>query len=77
MWSGRVVCDAASWPHPDGVQAVTPHNPHTAPRLQDEIVGAHFEAEQLVDFVVLGCQKDHRQFFIFIKNSEKMHSLNK
>src|SRR5579871_1810354 len=30
-------------------------------RLADEIVGAHLEAEQFVDFLVLGGEKDHRQ----------------
>ena len=45
-------------------------------RLADEIVGAHFEAEQFVDFLILGGQEDHRKVGFLPEPPERLHPVH-
>src|ERR1700674_3947800 len=45
-------------------------------RLADEIVGAHFQAEQLVDLLVLGGEEDHRQVGLLAQAAEQLHAVH-
>ena len=42
----------------------------------DEIVGAHFEAEQLVDLLVLGGEEDHRQLGPLAEAAQQLHAVH-
>src|SRR5919198_1120268 len=44
--------------------------------LSDVIIGAHPEPEQLVDFVILGCQKDYRDMALPPKLAEQLHAVH-
>jgi hypothetical protein len=44
--------------------------------LLDEIVGAHLEAEQLVDLVVLRGQEDHRQVGLLAQAAQQLHAVH-
>ena len=45
-------------------------------RFADEIVGAHLEAEQLVDLLVLGGEEDHRQIGFLAQTPEQLHPVH-
>ncbi|OIQ65554.1 hypothetical protein GALL_528850 [mine drainage metagenome] len=45
-------------------------------RLADEIVGAHFEAEQFVDFLVLGGEENHRQVGFLPQPPQRLHTVH-
>jgi hypothetical protein len=45
-------------------------------RLLDEVVGAHFQAEQLVDLVILGGQEDHRQIGLLAQPAQQLHAIH-
>ncbi len=42
----------------------------------DEVVGAHLEAEQLVDLLVLGGQEDHRQLAPLAQPPQQLHAVH-
>ena len=45
-------------------------------RFADEIVGAHFEAEQFVDLVILRGEEDHRQIGFLPEPAQKLHAVH-
>src|ERR1700734_3852823 len=45
-------------------------------RLADEIVGAHLEAEQLINLLVLRRQENHRQIRLLPQAAQKLHSVH-
>ena len=45
-------------------------------RLPDEVVGAHLEAEQLVDLLVLGGQEDDRQVGFLAQAPQELHAVH-
>src|ERR1700734_1277775 len=45
-------------------------------RLADEIVGAHLEAEQLINLLVLRRQENHRQIGLLPQAPQKLHSVH-
>ena len=45
-------------------------------RLPDEIVGAHLEAEQFVDLLVLRGQEDHRQIGFLAQAAQQFHAVH-
>ena len=45
-------------------------------RLTDELVGAHFQAEQFVDLLILRGEKDHRQVGFLAQPAQRLHSVH-
>ena len=45
-------------------------------RLGDVVVGAHAQAEHLVDLVVLGGQEDHGQLALLAQPAEQLHAVH-
>jgi hypothetical protein len=45
-------------------------------RLTDELVGAHFQAEQFVDLLVLRGEKDHRQVRFLAQPAQRLYSVH-
>ena len=45
-------------------------------RLMDEVVGAHFEAEQFVDLLVLRGEEDHWQIGFLPQPAEQLHAVH-
>jgi hypothetical protein len=48
----------------------------TRKRLTDELVGAHFQAEQFVDLLFLRSEKDHRQVGFLAQPAQRLHSVH-
>ena len=42
----------------------------------DEIVGAHLQAEQFVDLLVLGGEEDHRQLGLLAQAAQQLHAVH-
>jgi hypothetical protein len=42
----------------------------------DEVVGAHLEAEQLVDLLVLGGEEDHRHVGLLAQPAQQLHAVH-
>jgi len=45
-------------------------------RFADEVVGAHLEAEQFVDLLILRGKEDHRQLAPLAKPAEQLHPVH-
>ncbi len=45
-------------------------------RLPDEVVGAHLEAEQFVDLVILRGEEDHRQVGFLAQAAQQLHPVH-
>ncbi len=45
-------------------------------RFGDEVVGAHLEPEELVDFLILGGQENHRQIGLLPQAAQKLHAVH-
>jgi hypothetical protein len=45
-------------------------------RLPDEVVGAHLEAEQFVDLLVLGGEEDHRHVGLLAQAAQQLHAVH-
>ena len=45
-------------------------------RFADEIVRAHFEAEQFVDLLILGGEEDHRHVGLLAHAAQKLHAVH-
>ena len=45
-------------------------------RFADEIVGAHLQAEQLVDLLVLGGEEDHRHVGLLAQPPQQLHAVH-
>src|SRR3984885_12115245 len=45
-------------------------------RLMDELVGAHFQAEQFVDLLILRGEKDHWQVGVLTQPAQRLHSVH-
>ncbi len=45
-------------------------------RLGDEVVGAHLQAEQFVDFLVLGRQEDDRKIGFLAQAAQEFHTVH-
>jgi hypothetical protein len=48
----------------------------TGPRLADEVVCAHLEAEQLVNFFVFGGKEDHRYVRRLAQATQDLHAIH-
>jgi hypothetical protein len=45
-------------------------------RLGDEVVGAHLQAEQFVDLLILGGQEDHRHVGFLAQTAQQFHPVH-
>ena len=52
------------------------HHQALRERLGDVVVGAHLEAEQLVDLLVLGGEEDHRHVGLLAQAAQQLHAVH-